>query len=95
MEETWNKSVDVLAEDELLIVVSDGVFDVLDDSFEQVEARLPTILDPGLSCQQIVDMIVDFAVSSVATDDVTALAVRRVANLGAKATFQQPAPMTT
>lgn len=80
IDETWVKASDVLAEDELLVIVSDGVFDVLDDSFEQVEARLHTILEPGLSCRQIVDRIVDFAVSHAATDDVTALVVRRVAD---------------
>jgi len=80
IEETWVKASDVLADDELLVVVSDGVFDVLDDSFDQVEARLGDILDPGLTCRQIVDRIVDFAVSEAATDDVTALAVRRVAS---------------
>ena len=79
VEDTWTKGSDVLAEDELLVVVSDGVFDVLDDSFEEAEARLHTILDPTLSCQQVVDRIVDFAVSNAASDDVTALAVRRVA----------------
>ena len=80
IEEKWVKASDVLADDELLVVVSDGVFDVLDDSFDQVEARLGDILDPGLTCRQIVDRIVDFAVSEAATDDVTALAVRRVAS---------------
>ena len=83
IEDTWTRASDVLAEDELLVVVSDGVFDVLDDSFEQVEARLDDILAPGLSCQQIVDGIVDFAVSNAATDDVTALVLRRVATAGA------------
>jgi serine phosphatase RsbU (regulator of sigma subunit) len=77
IDDTWTLASDVLAEDELLVVVSDGVFDVLDDSFEQVEARLHTILEPGLSCRQIVDGIVDFAVSNGASDDVTALVVRR------------------
>jgi serine phosphatase RsbU (regulator of sigma subunit) len=95
VEDTWNMASDVLAEDELLVVVSDGVFDVLDDSFVEVEARLHAILDPGLSCQQIVDRIVSFAVSHAATDDVTALAVRRVARAGADATFQKPESATT
>ena len=81
--DTWNSASDVLGEDELLVVVSDGVFDVLDDSFEEVEARLDAILDPGLSCQQIVDRIVGFAVSHAATDDVTALALRRAAGADA------------
>jgi phosphoserine phosphatase RsbU/P len=92
VEDTWISASDVLAEDELLIVVSDGVFDVLDDSFEQVEARLHTITDPGLSCRQIVDRIVGFAGSHAATDDVTALAARRVTRVGADAT---PASSTT
>ncbi|MBO9578952.1 MAG: SpoIIE family protein phosphatase, partial [Microbacteriaceae bacterium] len=64
IEDTWEKASDVLAEDELLVVVSDGVFDVLDDSFEQAEAKLDAILDPSLTCRQIVDRIVNFAVSS-------------------------------
>lgn len=83
VEDTWTRATDVLAEDELLVVVSDGVFDVLDDSFEEVEAKLKDILEPGLSCRQIVDGIVDFAVSHAATDDVTALAVRRVSSADA------------
>lgn len=78
VEDSWARATDVLGDDELLVVVSDGVFDVLDDSFEQVEARLDAVLEPGLSCRQIVDRIVDFAVSHEATDDVTALAMRRV-----------------
>jgi phosphoserine phosphatase RsbU/P len=95
IEDTWNRASDVLAEDEVLVVVSDGVFDVLDDSFEEVEARLHAIQDPGLSCREIVDRIVAFAVSHAATDDVTALAVRRVARAGPDATSQEPAPATT
>jgi len=78
IEDNWTRATDLLEKDELLVVVSDGVFDVLNDSFEEVEARLNDILDPGLSCRQIVDRIVDFAVSNAATDDVTALVVRRV-----------------
>lgn len=77
-EDTWERATDVLGDDELLVIVSDGVFDVLDDSFEQVEARLDAILGPGMSCRAIVDRIVDFAVSNGATDDVTALVARRV-----------------
>ncbi|HEY3736406.1 MAG TPA: SpoIIE family protein phosphatase [Jatrophihabitans sp.] len=95
IEDTWARASDVLAEDELLVVVSDGVFDVLDDSFEEAETRLQTILDPGLSCRQIVDRIVDFAVSHAATDDVTALAVRRAARAGLDRTSQEPAHATT
>ena len=95
IEDTWTRASDVLAEDELLVVVSDGVFDVLDDSFEQVEARLHTILEPGLSCRQIVDRIVDFAVSHAATDDVTALAVRRVPGAEADGPSPRSASPTT
>lgn len=79
VDDDWARAGDVLAEDELLVVVSDGVFDVLDDSIEQAEARLERMLDPSVSCRRIVDRIVDFAVSHAATDDVTALAVRRIA----------------
>ncbi|MFC4241975.1 PP2C family protein-serine/threonine phosphatase [Gryllotalpicola reticulitermitis] len=79
VEDTWTKATDVLQAGELLVVVSDGVFDVLDDSFDEVEARLDAILEPGLSCRQIVDRIVNFAVTHDATDDVTAVAVRLTA----------------
>jgi len=78
LEDDWTTATDVLADDELLVVVSDGVFDVLDDSFDEVEARLDAILEPGQSCRQIVDRIVDFAVTNAASDDVTALVARRV-----------------
>jgi serine phosphatase RsbU (regulator of sigma subunit) len=77
-EENWVQASDTLADDELLVVVSDGVFDVLDDSFEEATARLQKFLDPELSCRAIVDRIVDFSLDSAATDDVTALAVRRL-----------------
>jgi phosphoserine phosphatase RsbU/P len=93
IEDDWTRDSDVLAEDELLVVVSDGVFDVLDDSFEEAEARLHAVLDPAMSCRQIVDRIVTFAVSHAATDDVTALAVRRVA--GTDVTAQEPATATS
>jgi len=92
VEDTWTKASDVLAEDELLVVVSDGVFDVLNDSFEEVEAKLHTILEPGLSCRQIVDRIVDYSVSHEATDDVTALVVRRAPPADADIKPQEPAP---
>ncbi|GAB3601270.1 PP2C family protein-serine/threonine phosphatase [Microbacterium tumbae] len=92
IEDDWTKATDVLAEDELLVIVSDGVFDVLDDSFEQVEAKLDDILDPGLTCRQIVDRIVDFAVSNGATDDVTAVALRRLP--GADAPRHQMIPVS-
>lgn len=77
VDDDWAGAADVLGEDELLVVVSDGVFDVLDDSFDVAESHLPAILDPALSCREIVDKIVDFAVANGATDDVTAVAVRR------------------
>ena len=78
LEENWVQATDVLGEDELLVVASDGLFDVFDDSFEAAEKRLGNILVPGLSCRQIVENIVNFAKSRATTDDVTALAVRRV-----------------
>ncbi|MCL1900406.1 MAG: SpoIIE family protein phosphatase [Promicromonosporaceae bacterium] len=76
--ENWAMATDVLAEDEILIVVSDGFFDTLDDSFEKVDEHLKYVLEPGLTCQQIVDLIVDYAIAHDATDDVTALALRRI-----------------
>jgi serine phosphatase RsbU (regulator of sigma subunit) len=88
IEDDWTKETDVLGADELLVVVSDGVFDVLDDSFDEAEARLDAILDPTLSCRQVVDRIVEFAVAHEASDDVTALAVRRRAGGVVDATSQ-------
>ncbi|GIG24730.1 PP2C family protein-serine/threonine phosphatase [Cellulomonas denverensis] len=78
IQDSWTSASDVLAEDELLVVVSDGVFDVFDDSFELAAAQLPAIQDPALSCRQIVDRIVEFAVGQGATDDVTAVVLRRM-----------------
>ncbi|MCL2666243.1 MAG: SpoIIE family protein phosphatase [Micrococcales bacterium] len=94
IEDVWEKASDVLAPDELLVVVSDGVFDVLDDSFDEVEAKMPAILDPALSCRQIVDLIVDFAVSHAASDDVTAVAVRRIPRADGDVTSAGPASTT-
>jgi serine phosphatase RsbU (regulator of sigma subunit) len=95
IEDSWTKATDVLAEDELLVVVSDGVFDVLNDSFEEVEAQLSNILEPGLSCREIVDRIVGFAASHEATDDVTALVLRRVGGADADTGPGGPASMTS
>lgn len=82
IQDTWDSASDVLAEDELLVVVSDGVFDVFDDSFELAAAQLPAIQDPALSCRQIVDRIVAFAARQGATDDVTAVVLRRTGGSG-------------
>jgi len=95
IEDTWTTASDVLAEDELLVVMSDGLFDVLDDSFGELEARLRLFHDRQLSCRRIVDGLVDFAVSQGATDDVTVLAIRRVARGGLDATAQESVPATT
>lgn len=78
VDDSWTKASDVLAADELLVVISDGVFDVFDDSFERIEARLHRVLEPGLSCRQVVDRIVEYAVANGASDDVTALVARRM-----------------
>ncbi|MCL1869302.1 MAG: SpoIIE family protein phosphatase [Promicromonosporaceae bacterium] len=77
IEDTWMQASDTLAEDELLVIVSDGVFDVLGDDYDVALTKLPAILDPGLSCAEIVDIVVDYAVSHDATDDVTAVVARR------------------
>jgi serine phosphatase RsbU (regulator of sigma subunit) len=95
IEDAWTRASDVLAADELLVVVSDGVFDVFDDSFDEAESRLHAILDPGLSCRQIVDRIVSFAMSHEATDDVTALAVRRAVEDHVETAPQEPGPPAT
>lgn len=94
IEDSWEKAGDVLAEDELLVVVSDGVFDVFDDSFDAAEARLNALLDPELSCREIVDRIVTFAITHDATDDVTALALRRTGGSSQTLTTDRVAAMT-
>lgn len=90
IEDAWTRASDVLGEGELLVVVSDGVFDVLDDSFDEAEARLNAILDPELSCRQVVDRIVDFAVGNAASDDVTALAVRLMPGAAPEDSVSEP-----
>lgn len=83
IEETWLHTSDALADDEVLVVVSDGVFDVFDGHLEEAEAMLQAVLEPGQTCRQIVDLIVDYATDHGAADDVTALAVRRVGDADA------------
>ncbi|MCL2394174.1 MAG: SpoIIE family protein phosphatase [Acidimicrobiaceae bacterium] len=93
LEDTWSMASDFLAEDELLIIMSDGLFDVVDDSFGELEARLRLVYDLKMSCRRIVDTLVTFAISQGATDDVTVLAIRRIAELDA--TTQGSAAGTT
>ncbi|WP_165350380.1 PP2C family protein-serine/threonine phosphatase [Xylanimonas protaetiae] len=86
---TWTSAHDVLAEDELLVVVSDGVFDV----FGSVEAALDGVerlLEPPMSCADVVDRIVAYAAARGTSDDVTAVVVRRTGSApGAGATRQE------
>lgn len=73
---TWTSAHDVLAEDELLVVVSDGVFDV----FGSVEAALDAVeslLEPRMTCAEAVDRIISYAEEQGTSDDVTAVVVRR------------------
>ncbi|WP_425956132.1 PP2C family protein-serine/threonine phosphatase [Xylanimonas sp. McL0601] len=72
---TWTQATDVLERDELLVVVSDGVFDV----FESVDAALDAVgtLDTTRTCAEVVDQIVAYAAKQGTVDDVTAVVVRR------------------
>jgi serine phosphatase RsbU (regulator of sigma subunit) len=73
---TWTQATDTLAPDELLVVVSDGVFDVVGSVDAALEAVQP-LVDPTLSCGEVVDRIVRYAAEQGTADDVTAVVVRR------------------
>ncbi len=90
----WTRVNDVLEEDELLVIVSDGVFDVLDDSFDVAYEKLPAIFEQNRTCAEIVDQIVDFAVANDATDDVTVVVARRTGTAAPSAASIVASPAT-
>lgn len=76
VEQDWKQATVHMAPGDMLVVVSDGVFDVF-GSVEAATARIPDLLAQARTCTQIVDTIVDYASTHGTTDDVTALVVRR------------------
>jgi serine phosphatase RsbU (regulator of sigma subunit) len=74
---TWTAAHDVLQLDELLVVVSDGVFDVF-GSIGQAYDAVQELLAPGLTCADAVDAIIEHASAGGTSDDVAAVVVRRV-----------------
>jgi len=88
IEQYWRKAFDRLDVDEYLVAVSDGVYDTLgglhapfelETAFEALQELLAR--RPGMTCAQVCDEIVDFALSrqgpQSAIDDCTALVARR------------------
>ncbi len=74
--DSWSSAEDSLGFDEVLILVSDGVFDVV-GSEEDAVAALHRVADAQLPAAEIVDRIIAFSSQRGATDDLTAVAVRR------------------
>ncbi|WP_345750696.1 PP2C family protein-serine/threonine phosphatase [Microbacterium rhizophilus] len=73
---TMESSTDVLEPDETVVIVSDGVFDV----FGEIDLALDAVqaaADPALTPAQLVDRVVDYAAAQGASDDLTAVALRR------------------
>ncbi|WP_165399899.1 PP2C family protein-serine/threonine phosphatase [Xylanimonas ulmi] len=74
----WTQASAVMAPDETLVVVSDGVLDVFGDLGVALDA-VRELTVTGASCGVVVDSIVEQAAGRGATDDVAAVAVRRTA----------------
>ncbi|QAY64624.1 GAF domain-containing protein [Xylanimonas allomyrinae] len=73
---TWAQTTAVMAPDETLVVVSDGVLDVFGDLGIALDAVRDLIVT-GRTCADVVDRIVEQAAGRGATDDVAAVVVRR------------------
>ncbi|ACZ31762.1 protein serine phosphatase with GAF(s) sensor(s) [Xylanimonas cellulosilytica DSM 15894] len=74
--DTWTQESTIMAPDETLVVVSDGVLDVVGG----IDVGLEAVREPaveGASCADVVERIVGFAADRGAEDDVTAVVVRR------------------
>jgi len=77
-EDTWEACSEVLGPDEMLVLLSDGVLDSFPDILTSlVEAE--TLAREDLSCQALVDRVVDRFASQSQLDDVTVVAIRRTA----------------
>lgn len=83
--EDWKPEVDVLAPDETLVIVSDGVLDVFDDALETaldtalaaLQRLASDVVAQGTSARAMARSILEFADRHGAADDLTAVVVRR------------------
>jgi hypothetical protein len=76
--DTWPAYSDRLADGETLLIISDGVLDLFPTG-EAAIAEAARQLAEGIDCTEAVRRIIDFAVGHDPSDDVTAIAVRKVA----------------
>ena len=74
----WEAQDFVLAQGDVLVVVSDGILDFFDEPTDALQA-LSELGDRGLSAQQMVDEITAFAERAGPVDDVTVVVVKRSA----------------
>lgn len=77
----WNADTDVIAPGETLAIVSDGVYDVF-GSVDRAMAALRRIATQCRSVGSMVDTILEYSESHGATDDITAVVVRRTGTAG-------------
>lgn len=76
--EPWRSARYELAAGDTLVCLSDGLLDLFEDIDQAQEAIRDTVTACG-SAQEVVDVVTRFAREQAATDDVTALVVRRTA----------------
>ncbi|MFC7496098.1 MULTISPECIES: PP2C family protein-serine/threonine phosphatase [unclassified Nocardioides] len=72
----WEVGTDTIGDDEVLAIVSDGVYDVL-GSVDEALAAFQRIAARGGSAADMVSRILRYATTHGATDDLTAVVVRR------------------
>lgn len=73
---TWKQATDTMGYDDILVIVSDGVFDVFGD-LDSAMTAVQEVARAERRCAEIVDRIVDHAAAQGASDDLTAVVVRR------------------
>lgn len=75
---TWDLHTDTLQPGETLLVVSDGFLDFFAD-LEEAVATAAALNTLATTVEELVALCIDYADSSVAQDDTTVLALRRIA----------------
>ena len=78
--DTWEEHTVDLEPGDTFICLSDGMLDLFPDIDAAREAARETIVKYGSSAQEIIDVIAWYAREHEATDDVTAVVIRRVAD---------------
>jgi serine phosphatase RsbU (regulator of sigma subunit) len=73
---TWTEATETMRPGDVLVVVSDGVFDVFGD-VDAALAAVQRVAETGVRSIEIVNRIIDYAAAQGATDDLTAVVVRR------------------